>query len=149
MSLIVRGPIRAGGAFVTIQVGVSKPRARLLAARGVKAPDFIWANALIDTGASCTCVDKAILAELGMPPSGKARVHTSSTAGRPTELDIYDTELRITLPPGSIKIFPAIPVIATQLASHDKTVEALIGRDVLNSCLMIFDGEASQFSLSF
>jgi hypothetical protein len=40
-----------------------------------------------------------------------------------------------------------VPVIATELASQG--ISALIGRDVLSSCLFVDDGNAGSFILAF
>jgi len=40
-----------------------------------------------------------------------------------------------------------VPVIATELTSQG--ISALIGRDVLASCLLIYDGISGTFTLAF
>jgi hypothetical protein len=60
-----RGPI------VRLFVAVSAPRAAALKSAGATVPQPIWVDFLIDTGASCTAVDAATIAPLGLSPTWK------------------------------------------------------------------------------
>lgn len=132
--------------IVDLLVGVSAPRRIALEAAGLTSPPFEKARALIDTGASSTCVDPSVLQRLGVTATGAILIHTPSTSGKPHMCEQFDVSLRIEHPHTSLLV-AAVPVLALDLASQGIT--ALIGRDVLGTCLFIYDGVAASFTLAF
>lgn len=139
-------PFGRDGPLVDLFVGVSHQRRSALVAANLQVPDFQIAKALIDTGASCTCIDPTILTPLAFSPTGTITIHTPSTAGAGYSCDQFDVALGIYHPTTSL-IKTAFPVIATDLKSQGIT--ALIGRDVLSVCLLVYDGIAGTLSLAF
>jgi hypothetical protein len=73
-------------------------------------------------------------------------MHTPTTGGKAQQCFQYDVMLAIYHPTNSM-IVGTIPVVATQLKQIGIT--ALIGRDVLRSCLFIIDGSSDRFTLAF
>jgi hypothetical protein len=45
------------------------------------------------------------------------------------------------------RLFQSIPVIATDLSRQN--IGGLLGRDVLEKCLLVYDGAVRNFSLAF
>ena len=137
-----------GGPVLPIGVAVSHARREALAAAGQDAPPVISVRALVDTGASCTCVDPSVLQALQLPPTGSVAVHTPST-GAPHQTQQYDVS--IIIPGAGIHHLPltldAIPVISADLSVQG--IHALIGRDVLQDCILIFNGTVGEFTLAF
>jgi hypothetical protein len=106
---------------------------------------------MIDTGASCTCVDPSVIAPLGLTPSGaKLPMNTGSSGTTPYETDQYDVSLLI--PPATTKDVafrrPTIPVAEMPLVVA-VGVDALIGRDVLSECFLAYDGRNEVFTLAY
>jgi hypothetical protein len=134
------------GPLLDFLIGISAPRADVLKAAGQLVPQPVPLRGLIDTGASCTCVDPALILPLGLTATGNVQVHTPSTQGSAHSCSQYDVSFLIHHPRNS-PVVPAIPVLATLLASQG--IQALIGRDVLSMCLLVYDGTAGTFSLSF
>lgn len=60
-------------AFVT----VSAARSTAMTAAGIPVPGLQQIRALLDTGASCTCLDPTVIAALGISPTGveKCMIH--------------------------------------------------------------------------
>lgn len=126
--------ISANGPVVDVLVGVSKPRSDALAAAGQPVPAQVQIRALVDTGASCTCLDLQTLQALQLQPRGTATVHTPSTnATTPHTANQYDVQLTL-LHPKLNMTFQALPVIEAQLSHQGH--QALIGRDILANCLL-------------
>jgi hypothetical protein len=54
-------PTSPNGLVISVVVGVSVPRQAALTQAGQRVPDAVPVRALVDTGASCTLIDKTIL----------------------------------------------------------------------------------------
>ena len=143
-------PIDANGPFVKVLLSVSEAReiALIKASKPVPAP--VIAKGLIDTGASCTCVDFSIIKQLKISPSGETKVVTPSTRSRnPETMNQYDICLKIyetvEAPPYTIR---NLPVIETELLEN-QGFHALIGRDVLSKCVLVYNGDKNIYTLAF
>ena len=139
----------ANGPVLTVVIGVSVARGDALMTAGQPVPAGISARALIDTGASCTCVDPSILAKLALTPTGTVSVHTPSTGPAAHLAEQYDVSLII---PGAGAhhvplALPAIPVMAADLSVQG--IDSLIGRDVLRDCIFIYNGSVGLFTIAF
>ena len=121
-----------------------------LAAAGIAASPPRRVRALIDTGASCTCVEPAVLEILGLSPTGSVSVNTPTTGDTAATKDQYDISL--TIPGGSPHAQPltisVMAVIGSELFAA-QGIHALIGRDVLEGCLFSYDGQAELFTLAY
>ena len=129
-------------------IGVSEARRAALTAAHEPIPNLVNFRALLDTGASSTCVDPSILQPLNLTPTGSAPVETPSTGGVPVEAPQYDVSL--ILPAGSNKIplvIGNLGVICLALASLG--YHALIGRDILAQCIYLYNGSTRLFTLAY
>jgi len=135
------------GAVVDAFIAVSPQRAEALQRAGQSVPNAVRVRALIDTGASCSCVDPKVLESLGIQPTGREKVHTASTAEqKPHETNQYDIGLAI---PNGIQpplMVPNLPVI--EAALEHLGYKAIVGRDVLASCILVYDG-SGYFALAY
>lgn len=130
-------------------IGVSQARRDALVAAGKAVPAVVpIASALIDTGASCTCIDRSAIATLGLPPTGVANLHTPSTGAMPHNTPQYDVQLIIPGPtPGHPPlVFPTVPIIESDFSAQG--IQALIGRDILQHCVLAYVG-AGFFTLAY
>lgn len=137
------GPL---GPVLDLQVQPSQPRTQALTAAGQAVPQPVLIRALVDTGASCTCIDPNILSSLELTPTGSIPVHTPSTGNNPVNQDQYDVGLVFLHSKLQFAIF-SLPVIASDLQIQG--IDALIGRDVLKEFLLIYDGQLGLFTLGF
>jgi hypothetical protein len=131
-------------------VGVSDARRQTLSAANEQVPTPQQVSALIDTGASDTCVDPAVLNALGLSPTGAATVNTPTTGTNPQIQDQYDVSLFI---PGATAtdlplVITALPVISSELLAA-MGFHALIGRDVLSRCLLAYNGTMRHFTIAY
>lgn len=138
--------VGSAGPTVKALVGVSEARAAALGDRGRVIPDLVPFVALIDTGASCTCLDPGVLAPLQLMPTGTASITTPSTGTKPHETYQYDVSIYIPSSGGHLS-FKTIPVIESQLKSQG--IDGLLGRDILDRCLFSYNGSMKLFTLAF
>lgn len=68
------------GPIVEIQIEIPKDLAKVLVDNKITVPNPIKANALIDTGATNSCVNPDIIRGLNVSPIGVTRIHTASHA---------------------------------------------------------------------
>jgi hypothetical protein len=138
-----------GGLVLTAVIGVSQPRQSALAAANQPVPSAARVEALVDTGASHSCVDPSVLSQLNLSPTGQTRINTPSTGGQPALVDQYDVSLLILTAPNQQPLYrPAMPVVASELVVQ-QGFHVLLGRDVLRHCLLVYDGLTGLFSLAY
>jgi predicted aspartyl protease len=102
-------------------------------------PERGWA--LIDTGATSTCIDDAVATRLNLPAID---VVTVASASHPsTQQNVHPIQIEVIGLPITIS---APRTIAAPLAAQGLVV--LIGRDVLQHCTLFYNGPAGSFSLS-
>lgn len=139
-------PLSAGLPSIDIWVAVSGPRALLLKSAAKSMPSPVRARLLIDTGATTTCLDPRVLQTLGLAPTGRGFMRTPSTGSTLHPCNTFDVSLTIT--------HATAPLFLDNLAVFESDfsgqgIDGLIGRDVLASCLLIYDGQAQSYTLSF
>lgn len=139
-----------GGPVLSAFVGVSQARAGALASANQPVPQNIPIRALVDTGASCTCVDPSILDKLQLTPTGTVLVNTPSTASQPHAAFQYDVQ--IIIPGGSAAHaplwLPNVAVTASELVSQ-QGFHALVGRDILHHCVLVCNGATRLFTVAY
>jgi len=142
----IEGKITEKGPLIDVKIGLPKSRVEALKGAGQPYAPPRTILGLIDTGASHSSVDKLVIAGLGLSKRGVALIHTPSTGDACISLDEYDAELVIG---EGQPVFLVItrPVIESEYASRG--FFALIGRDVLKSCKLVYDGPASRFTLEW
>jgi predicted aspartyl protease len=98
---------------------------------------LVWR--LIDTGASNTCIDDALARELGLPVVDVGSLSPATHAEQ--QCNVYPVE--ITLP---TVVLNSPRTLGASLAPQG--LIALIGREVLQSCLFFYNGPVGQITLS-
>lgn len=126
---------------------VSTPRRQALLAAGQPVPDPMIVRLLVDTGASGTCIDQTHLVKLGIAPSGYVMVHTPTTAGTPVKRNQYDVDIGIIFGHGSYHFVDTLPVVESSVSCQG--IDGLLGRDVLSQGILIYNGAADSYTLSF
>jgi hypothetical protein len=128
-------------------IGVSDGRAQALKAAGEAIPPVVPIRGLIDTGASCTCIDPSVLKGFNLVSTGPVPMRTPSTGVTPHPADQYDISLIIPHPDKPALIFGTVAVVESNLLVQG--FHALIGRDVLGSCMLVYDGVNEFYTLAY
>lgn len=101
---------------------------------------------LIDTGAGLSVIDSVLVHRLALEQRGSTAIHTPSTGTNYEERPQYDVAMVV----GEGQPKPLhlnLLVIATGLASEGFSV--LVGRDVLEHCVLTFEGPTARYKLVF
>lgn len=133
IGLLLRGPV------VQVSVTIEQNAGKGLTAHGKTLPTPKSGLALIDTGASNTCIDDQAAEELGLPVIDVASMQSASHEKHPC--NVYP--IQIITP---IITLNAPRAMGAALASQGLLV--LIGRDVLQHCTLYYNGPVGQFTLS-
>lgn len=138
------------GPIVTALIGVSQSRQVALTAAGQTIPPVVPIQALIDTGASCTCIDPSTIASLQLTPTGTVAMVTPSSGAQPHTTYQYDIGIVIPGPSASHAPFvlPTLAVAECALFAS-QGFHALIGRDVLEHCVLTYNGSTRLFILAY
>ena len=96
--------------------------------------------ALVDTGASHTVIQQGLAQKLGLEPAGTAVIATPASAG----VVCLRYEARLLFPH---QIW--VECLVTEAPMEEQEVQALIGRDILSRCILVYLGERNTFTLSF
>lgn len=136
------------GPTISILIGPSFPLQQVLRDAGLNPPAPVSGIFLVDTGASHTVVDTRLIQPLGLSPTGTVMCHTPSTAG--TAVPMYQFDLMIYLP-GSTNVagwlIDSIPVMESSF--EGQAIDGLIGRDIIDRGLLVYNGPAGHFTLAY
>ena len=133
-SLLTEGPI--------INIIVCPPHkvVQQLKSEGKQAPAF-KAIALIDTGATATCISSEIVTKLGLISFD---THSVFTAAGESEQYLYDIGVGLPISQPNI--------LAVQAPCADLTgqpFQVLLGRDILSKCTLFYNGLDNSFVLHY
>jgi predicted aspartyl protease len=128
----MRGPI------VQVTASIDQNAAKVLLAQGKTVPNKTG-FALIDTGASNTCIDEQAAKDLGLPVIDVGSMQSASHEKHPC--NIYPVQ--IVTP---VVTLNSMRTMGANLASQGLLI--LIGRDVLAVCTLFYNGPSGQFTLS-
>jgi predicted aspartyl protease len=133
IALQMRGPLIQ----VTVTIEENAGKALLSLGKALPTPKTGWA--LIDTGASNTCVDEQAAKELGLPVIDVGTMLSATHERVPS--NIYPVQVAT-----PIVSLNSPRTMGAALAAQGLLV--LIGRDVLQRCNLFYNGPIGQFTLS-
>jgi predicted aspartyl protease len=127
--------------LVQVSVTLEETLAGVLIQQGKPVPAPVTGFALIDTGASNTCIDDAAAQAMGVPAIDVGFM-TSATHAR-TPSNIYPIQIEIT---GFSMRFQSPRTMGAAL--REQGILLLLGRDLLQSCTLFYNGLTGQITLS-
>lgn len=129
-----------GAPMINAVVMVSAARRAAIEALKQPVPQPQAIRALVDTGASHTCIDPTVLQALQLQPTGSIPIHTPSTGGTPMSADTYDIGLMIPGPPATLPFVRANMQVSAMDLISGQGLQMLLGRDVLSQFVMTYNG---------
>ena len=109
--------------------------------RDVEEVPFVRSTMLVDTGASGSAVDHEVIAQLGLQPTGSIAIATPSHDHH----DVLTFDIDLIIEENNVHIAD-VPVFATGFKKQG--IDGLIGRDVLQHMLLVYNGYAGNFTLA-
>jgi predicted aspartyl protease len=134
------GHLQSDGPWILISIG--NPQFELDEARalGLEFPEPRPFKALIDTGASVTIINPEVAQTWKLRQTGFAQIAAAGSSGRYPE-----HAAAIRFPGTDLKGFDPIRVIACPIVRQP--VSCLIGRDILRSWLLTYNGQTGQVTV--
>jgi predicted aspartyl protease len=129
------------GPCVQIIIGLAQSFVEQLVQQGQTVPQPVTGMALVDTGASTTCIDDVLAQNLGFPVIDVVQMTSASHAG--TEANVYPIQMEIVGSPIRVNVPRAIGANLTP-----QGIVALIGRDYLQHCTLFYNGFTGEITLS-
>ncbi len=129
------------GLLLQVEISIPQSLASVLTAASQPMPPVVVGSALVDTGATCCCVEEARLQQLNLQPIGQ--VPMSGAAG-PRIQNSY--QARLTFPGAPI---PPLEIQVVWVQMHQGQTLCLIGRDVLRYCVLIYNGPQGSYTIAF
>lgn len=133
-----RATIEIHGPRIGILLSVPQAQANAIQAAGGAVPQPVAGLALLDTGANNTAIDDGVAQSLGLRAISSVQVNTPSGAAVQAQ---YLVETNLGAGQGLWRMTGSI--LAPQ------GLVALIGTDILSSCVFVYDGVNGSFTLSF
>ncbi|MBI4602456.1 MAG: hypothetical protein HY721_10905 [Planctomycetes bacterium] len=138
--------LRLAGPVLAVEIEVPGALAQWLMAQSRQVPQPVTGLALIDTGASRTCVDGVAITGLGVNPIGTT---LSATAAGAKQQSLYPARLRF---PGTAIDIEFNSILGADLSGQSvggRKIIALVGRDILSRCLLVYNGPGGFYALSY
>jgi len=136
------------GAIMPIEIHVPPKIADVLNKEGKQIPQPVTGTALVDTGATMTCVHEPMLKRLCLNPVGAIN---SGTANGPVQQNLYPATLQFPVQGWGVELNAVAGVDLTgQRAPLDPPVDiiALIGRNLLKDWVLIWNGPGGYWSIA-
>jgi len=135
VALTQRGPV------VQVSVSVGEQIAGPILQAGGTLPSPMSGLALIDSGATSTCIDEGAAQKLQLPAIDVVTIASASHAA--AEQNVYPIKVEVVGLPIAINAPRAVGA-----PLEPQGILVLLGRDVLQHCVLVYNGPAGSFSLS-
>lgn len=141
-------PILRSGALIDVHIGLSEARRHAHRVQGLPVPPLVQAKLLIDTGASVSMVDEALMRTLQLSPTSATEFHSPSTSGVAQTCNVYDVQMVLggIATPNTLRIDP-LAMMANSFINH--AFDGLLGRDVLARLVIAWNGPGQTVRMDY
>lgn len=139
--------LTGSGPLVSVEISIPVALREHLSEKGLPIPAPQSGFALIDTGASSTAVDQTIFDALQVAPINKIKTHTPHGEA---ESPLYPAS--VTFPTLAVTNMPMETLIGCNLkwqTAEGKEIIMLLGRDLLQYFLMVYNGKSADVFLAY
>lgn len=134
------------GAVLPVEVNIPKALHDLLNIKKQPVPKHVSGVALIDTGATKSCADDKVLIGLGIKPIGVVKIGTAKGA---TQCKLFPARLYFPSIRLNVNFSSMAGVNLKGQVIRGAPLIALVGRDVLSKCLLIYSGHQGYYTLTY
>lgn len=139
-------PLHQQGPVLSVEVHIPSALATLLGQQNQPPPPPVTGLALIDTGATNSCVDRKVIQSLGVSPIG---IIETGTAGGKVKQHLFPAKLNFPGEGFTAEFNATVGVDLSGQVAAGQNIIALIGRDLLTRWLLIYNGPAGLFTIAF
>jgi hypothetical protein len=140
------GGLLQAGPVLPVEIAIPTALSRFLSAHNQQIPAPKAGFALIDTGATRSCADNQVISSLGVSPTGIVDLGTAR--GR-SQHHLYPAKFSFPAMKFEVEFGSVVGVDLSGQGAGRMQIIALIGRDVLSRCILIYHGTKGSFSLAF
>jgi hypothetical protein len=140
-------PLNPHGAITELLVGVGEVRRAVLERNNFPVPRRVRVSAQIDTGAPYSTFAPFVFEQLEIKPVGSVKLRTPSTGEGACPFDQFVVSL--SLCGGGVELHLPTTEVIQAVFAPDEEIQGLLGRDLLEHCLFVYDGQNKSFSLAF
>jgi hypothetical protein len=133
------------GPRIAVKLWLPRYAATELRSRGYPLPPPVELTAVVDTGASCTCIPDRFAKQLGLPCIGTQNVRSATSDSQP----VPRYHLRVVFPDGTEVEAEALGAPWSGHSGCDDDAACFIGRDILSQGILIYHGINNSVSLIF
>ena len=146
---VLTGMLQHDGPLVDVAFGWSAVAGKQERAALRPVPPPLRARALVDTGAEITCVDAALIQQLGLPFGAFVPANLPAHGGLTFGV-LHDASLAILHPSGNARDhLTLLNLSVLELSLSSLGYQACIGRDVLARCRFLYHGPRNAFRLRY
>ena len=135
------------GALVSVDIGIPNALKQYLSEKGLAIPPAISGFALVDTGAFATAVDDSVFTSLGVSHIDEITTDTPHGSGTSK---VYPAN--VSFPGMNVTDMPMERVVGCKLkweTRDEKEIVMLMGRDLLQYFLFVYNGISSDVTLCY
>lgn len=136
--LFLNGPI------LNVVISLPKPLVELYTKEGKKIPPVKSGAALIDTGATKSCIHNRIMQDLGINPTG---IITSHTANGAKKCNVYPAHFSFPVAKFEIELASVVEVDLTGQHFNGQQIIVLVGRDILMNSVFVYNGTLGIYTI--
>jgi predicted aspartyl protease len=151
---MINTQLAESGPVISTYVNLSMVKLAAMQRANEVSPPPLLVRGLIDTGASCSAIDKEVARRLSLEPTGSVQIFTPSTGAASHDCNEYDISVWLPQNPTPTQPCPSLHPIHLILSVIEsdfsaRQIEVLIGRDVLAKCLLVYNGLTGQITLAY
>ena len=144
---VVSQDLTEDGAVIEVLVGVHNERREMLRKHSFPVPQRVRARLQVDTGSNVTVIRGEVFQQLGIQEIDSVLARPLATTEEPQRFPQFPASLSL-LCEGMEMHLPSVSVLGCLMTPADR-VDGILGRDVLDHCLFVYDGRGRRFSLAF
>lgn len=132
------------GLELPVLLGVDQVAMHKLQAAATPIPRPVAASALVDTGTDMTCIDSALLQQIGATKTGSGSTQTVSGQ---QAIQLFRVSLSIPSHHAGMFVIPSLRVM--ELPVSIPKVDVLFGMDLLSQLRVVIDGPRGTFEIHY